>query len=104
MSNVPKKKKEKEILVRAPFFIRTPYERPEVKAIAERLNFFSICGKISRYSAWPITVVSLLLFLFTAQGILDLAQFSFPKPLLIDAMFSIGIMNILSGLLLLAKE
>ncbi len=103
MSNVPKNKKE--ILVRAPFFIRTQWwNRPEVKAVEERLNFFSICGKISKYLAWPITVVSLVLLVFTGQGLLNPAQFSFPKPLLIVTMFFIGLMTILSGLLLLAKE
>lgn len=102
MNKVPKKKKE--IVVSPPFLIRKWYDSPEVRAIAERLNFFSICGKIGKFSAWPITVVSLLFFVFITYGILNLAQFSFPKPLLIGAIFSIGIMNIFSGLLLLAKE
>lgn len=102
MSKVPKK--EKEVVVRTPFLISKWYESPEVRAIAERLNFFAICRKIGKFSAWPIMVVSLSLFLFTAYGILYSTQFSFPKPLLIDAIFSIGLMNIFSGLLLLAKE
>jgi hypothetical protein len=102
VSNLPKKKKE--IVVGAPLLLRKWYDSPEVKAIAERLNFFSICGKISRYSAWPIIGVNLSLFLYTTYCILNSALFSFPKPPLIAAIFSIGIMNIVSGLLLLAKE
>lgn len=102
MSKVPKKKNE--IVVSPPFLMRKWYDSPEVRAIAERLNFFNICGKICKFSAWPITIVSLILFLFIAYGILNLAQFSFPKPLFIGAILSIGIMNIFSGLLLLAKE
>ncbi len=102
MSKVPKKKNE--IVVGPPFLISKWYDSPEVRAIAERLDFFSICGKICKFSAWPITVASLLLFLFIAYGILSPAQFSFPKPLFIGAILSIGIMNIFSGLLLLAKE
>ena len=102
VSNLPKKKKE--IVVGAPFLLRKWYDSPEVKAIAERLNFFSICGKISKYSAWSITAANLSLFLYTTYCILNPALFSFPKPPLIGAMFSIGVMNIFSGLLLLAKE
>lgn len=102
MSKVPKKKKE--IVVSPPFLIRKWYDTPEVRALAERLNFFSICGKIGKFSAWPMTVVSLLLSLFIAYGVLSPAEFSFPKPILIGTIFSIGIMNIFSGLLLLTKE
>ncbi len=97
-------KKKKEIVVSAPFFIRKWYESPEVKAMVERLNFFKTCGKISKYSAPPLTIVSLLLFLFIVSSILNPAWFSFPKSLLIGAMFYIGIMNIFNGLLLLTKE
>lgn len=103
MSKVPKKKKKKEV-VGATIFARKQYDSPEVGAIVEKINFFSICARISRYVAWPIMGVSLLLFLFTACGILYLAEFSFSKPLLFGAMFSIGTMNIFSGLLLLARD
>ena len=81
------KNKRKEIVVMAPFFIRKHIDSPEVRAIAERLNFFSICGKISKYLKWPITVFNLLLFLFTVNGILNPSQFSFSKPLLFNVFF-----------------
>jgi hypothetical protein len=96
-------KKEKEIVVRTPIFIRVGYERPEVSAIIEKLNFFSICRKISKYSSVPIIVLSLLFLVSTASGLFK-AQFLFPKPLFVYSLISIGIMSILSGLLLLAKD
>jgi len=54
---------------------------------------------------WGLLVISLLnLTSGTLFVRMNAAQFSFPKPLLIEAMFAIGIMKIFSGLLLLAKE
>ena len=101
MNNVSKN--EKEIVVRTPIFIRVGYERPEVSAIIEKLNFFSICGKISKYSAVPIIVLSLLFLVSTVSGLFK-TQFLFPKALFVYSLVSIGTMSIFSGLLLLVKD
>lgn len=104
MSNLPKTKKKKEIVVTTPMLIRKKHGSLEVGPIAEKTNFFNICTKIRGCVAWPIMVVSLILFLWTTYGILNPAEISLSKPLLFGAMFSIGTMNIFSGLLLLARE
>jgi hypothetical protein len=72
--------------------------------VLERWNFFSTCSRIRKYSALPITGVSLLLLVMMVQSILNPTQPFLPKPFPIAAGFSIGILNIFSGLLLLTKE
>jgi hypothetical protein len=70
----------------------------------ERWKFFGICSRICKYSALPISAVSLLLLIMIAHDILNPTQSFLPKPFPIFAGFFIGILNILSGLLLLTKE
>jgi len=72
--------------------------------VLERWNFFSICSRIRKYSAWPIAAVSLLLLAMMVQSILNPTQSFLPKPFPIVVGFFIGILNIFSGLLLLAKK
>lgn len=95
---------EKEIVVKPPIFMRSRVRRHEVETIIERLNFFNICRKISKYIGWPITAYSVILLLFATTSILKPGQFSPSKSLIMNAMLSIGIMNIFTGLLLMAKE
>jgi hypothetical protein len=104
MANEQREKKDEEIIVRAPFFRRRRLETPVVDALAERVRFFGVCEKIATYSAGPIMALSLLLLLSTVTGLLTPYQFPFPPLPTVQAVFFLGILNIFSGLLLLAKE
>ena len=104
MGNGQRKKKDEEIIVRAPFFRRRRREIPEVDALAERVRLFGVCEKIGKYSAGPIMGLSLLLLLSTVTGLLTPYQFPFPQLPTVQAIFFLGVLNIFSGLLLLAKE
>jgi hypothetical protein len=70
----------------------------------ERWKFFKICSRICKYSALPIAIVSLFLLVIIAHDILNPTQSFLPKPFPIVAGFLIGILNIITGLLLLTKE
>jgi hypothetical protein len=70
----------------------------------ERWKFFKTCSKICKYSALPIAAISLFLVVLIAYDILSPSQSFLPKPFSLVVGFFIGILNILTGLLLLTKE
>lgn len=93
-------RKEKEIIVKAPFLRRVPEKIPDL----ERLRFFETCGKVGGYLSGFIVLIGSLLCLFSSYHILTLTDFSLHQPFFIDAIGFLGVMNFLCGLFLLAKE
>jgi len=98
------KKEEDEILVYTPPFPRIGYEELEDIGLTEKLNYLNICEKISKYTAGTMIIANLLLFLFSTYSLLNQTQFTFPNPFIILALAFMGIINLINGLLLLAKE
>jgi hypothetical protein len=70
----------------------------------ERWKFFRTCNRICKYAALPIAAVSIVLLITIAQSILNPTQPFLPKPFPLIVGISIGILNIITGLLLLTKE
>ncbi len=70
----------------------------------ERWKFFKICNKICKYTALPIAVLSLLVLIVLSHDILNPTTSILPKPFPLALGIFIGILNILTGLLLLTKE
>ena len=70
----------------------------------ERWKFFKLCNKICKYAALPIAVLSLLVLILLAHDTINPTKSILPKPFPLVFGISIGILNILTGLLLLTKE
>lgn len=98
------KKEEDAILVYTPPFPRIGYKDLEDIGFTERLKYLNICKKISKYAAGLMMMTSLFYLLFSTYSLLNQTQFTFSKPFLTLALAFLGIINLLNGLLLLAKE
>ena len=70
----------------------------------EKRKFFKTCGRICRYCALPIIVLSFILIVIIVFEILNSTQSFLLEPFPLIAGFFIGILNILTGLLLLTKD
>ena len=101
---MPKKRKRKEIVVAAPSFRRRKKELLEDTTGVEALGVFKISEKVGRLLSSLIIPVGALLSLFSLYGILTSTPFLFSDPLSIGALVFLGAINILCGLILLAKE
>ena len=97
-------KKKKEIVVKAPFFIRNPKERPDVDTVVEKLRFFNVCGQIRNRLIWPIIGINFVLISLTIFGLIQPIHNVFHQSILINVTLFLGILNIFNGLLLLANE
>ena len=72
--------------------------------IREKRKFLRTCSRICKFCALPIIAISLFLVAVIAIEILNSNQDFLLQPFPLIAGFLIGILNILSGLLLLTKE
>jgi len=99
-----KKKKRKEVVVASPSFRRRKEELLEDTTGVEALDIFKASEKMGRLLSSLIIAVGALLSLSSLYGILTSAQFLFSDPLIIGALGFLGAINILCGLILLAKE
>lgn len=70
----------------------------------EKRKFFRTCSRICRYCCLPIIVLSLVLLVIIVVEILNSTQSFLLQPFPLIGGFFIGILNILTGLLLLTKE
>lgn len=70
----------------------------------EKRKFFRTCNKICRYFALPIILLSLVLVVIIVFEILNSTHSFLLESFPLIAGFFIGILNILTGLLLLTKE
>jgi len=101
---MPKKKKRREIVVAAPSFRRRKEALLEDTAGVEKLDVFKASEKVGRPLSSLIIAVGVLLSLFSLYGILTSTPFLFSDLLSIGALGFLGVINIICGLILLAKE
>jgi len=101
---MPKKKKGKEIVVAATSLRNRKQELLEDTTGVEALDVFKASEKVGRLLSILIIAVGALLSLFSLYGILTSTPFLFSDPLSIGALGFLGVVNILCGLILLAKE
>jgi len=99
-----KNRKRKEIVVAVTSLRNRKEALLEDTTRVEALDIFKISEKVGRLLSSLIITVGALLFLFSLYGILTSAPFLFSDPLSIGALGFLGVINILCGLILLAKE
>ena len=99
-----KKRKRKENVVSVPSFRRRKEALLEDTTGVEALDVFKASQKVGRLLSSLIIAVGALLSLFSLYGILTSTPFLFSDPLSIGALGFLGIINIICGLILLAKE
>ena len=99
-----KKRKRKENVVSVPSFRRRKEALLEDTTGVEALDVFKASQKVGRLLSSLIIAVGALLFLFSLYGILTSTPFLFSDPLSIGALGFLAVINILCGLILLAKE
>jgi hypothetical protein len=98
------KRKKKPIVVSAPAVARREQELIKDTTGNETRDVFKASGKIGRALSFLMIPAGALLSLLSLYGILISAEFSFSDPLFISALGFFGAINILCGLILLAKE
>jgi hypothetical protein len=98
------KKKRKDVVVASPSFKRRKEEILEDTTGVEALGAFKASEKMGRLLSSLIIAVGALLSLSSLYGILASTPFLFSDPLFIGALGFLGAINILCGLILLAKE
>jgi len=98
------KKKRKEIVVAATSLRNRKEELLEDTTGVEAVDIFKMSEKVGRLLSSLIIAVGALLSLFSLYGILTSTPFLFSDPLSIGALGFLGVINILCGLILLAKE
>jgi len=101
---MPKKRKRKEIVVAATSLRNRKEELLEDTTRVEALDVFKASEKVGRLLSSLIIAVGALLSLFSLYGILTSTPFLFSDPLSIGVIGFLGVINILCGLILLAKE
>ena len=99
-----KKRKRKEIVVASSSFRNRKEELLEDTTGVEAVDVFKMSEKVGRLLSSLIIAVGALLSLFSLYGILTSTPFLFSDPLSIGALGFLGAINILCGLILLAKE
>ena len=99
-----KKRKRKENMVSVPSFRRRKEALLEDTTGVEALDVFKASQKVGRLLSSLIIAVGALLSLFSLYGILTSTPFLFSDPLSIGALGFLAVINILCGLILLAKE
>lgn len=98
------RRKKKKIVVKAPV---SGSGEPEL--IADTTNFETLdvlkaSEKIGRVLSYIMIPIGVLFSLLSLYGILISARFSFSDPLFIGALGFLGVINILCGLILLARK
>ena len=98
-----KRKKDKEISVRAPDFI--PKKIPVFKDTTgtEALDVFKVAGLVGRFLTFIIAVVGIFMVVISTYSIITNVNM-FLNTLFIGILGLVGATNIICGLLLLAKK
>ena len=98
-----KRRKERKISVRAPDYI--PKREPIFKDTTgtEALDVFKVAETVGRVLSFIMFAVGILTVVLSAYSILTAANM-FLNPLFIGILGLVGALNILCGLLLLAKK
>ena len=98
-----KRKREREISVRAPDYIpkRTPILKDTTGT--EALDVFKVAENVGKVLSFVIVAVGIFVAILAFYSILISVNI-FLNPLFIGVLGFVGALNILSGLLLLAKK
>ena len=98
-----KKQKKEKISVRAPDYI--PKKEPIFKDTTgtEALDVFKLTGIIGKIFSFVSIVAGIFVMVFVIYNILILANM-FQNPLFLTVIGMVGAINIICGLLLLAKK
>ena len=98
-----KRKREREISVRAPDYIpkRTPFLKDTTGT--EALDVFKVAENVGRVLSFVIVAVGIFIAILAVYSILISINI-FLNPLFIGVLGFVGALNILCGLLLLAKK
>jgi hypothetical protein len=98
-----KKQKKEKISVRAPNYI--PKKEPIFKDTTgtEALDVFKLTGIIGKTFSFVSIVAGIFVMVFVIYNILTLANI-FQNPLFLMVLGMVGAINIICGLLLLAKK
>jgi hypothetical protein len=98
-----KRKKEREVSVRAPDYI--PKRAPIFKDTTgtEALDVFKVAEKVGRVVSFAMFVIGIFVVIFAAYSSLSSINM-FLNPLFIGVLGLVGALNIFCGLLLLAKK
>jgi hypothetical protein len=102
-TKLPKKKKKREISVRAPDYI--PKREPILKDTTgtEALGVFKVAKHVYRGFAFAMVVIGIFIIVLSAYS--NRASINlFLNPLFIGVLGLVGAINILCGLLLLSKK
>ena len=104
MSSKKKKKKKKEILIDT-FFLKRDEEFLKDTTGLESYTVSKTSTRVGQYLSWFMTGIGALALFFSLYLLVD-TSFSFQglEVLLSSIIGSIGALNVLCGLLLLAKE
>lgn len=100
---MPKKRKDKEISVRAPDFI--PKKEPIFKDTTgtEALDVFKSAGTVGRYFSFVMMAFGIFVTVFSAYNITTSPDIVL-NPIFIVVLGLVAAINIFCGLLLLAKK
>lgn len=103
MKDLTKKQKKEKISVRAPDYI--PKKEPIFKDTTgtEALDVFKLTGIIGKIFSFVSIVAGIFVMVFVIYNILTLANM-FQNPLFLTVIGMVGAINIICGLLLLAKK
>ena len=102
-TKLPRKKKKREISVRAPDYI--PKREPILKDTTgtEALGVFKVAKNVNRGFAFAMVVIGIFIIVLSAYSNLSSINL-FLNPLFIGVLGFVGAINILCGLLLLSKK
>jgi len=102
---MPKKKQKKEILV-DPYFLKRSEELLKDTTGAESYTVSKISTRLGRFLSYLMAAIGLFFFAFSVCVILTKTSFPFlgSEPLFFGILGFLGVMNILCGLILLARE
>ena len=98
-----KRKKERQVSVRAPDYI--PKREPIFKDTTgtEALDVFKVAEKVGRVVSFAMFVVGIFVVIFAAYSSVASVNM-FLNPIFIGVLGLVGALNIFCGLLLLAKK
>lgn len=101
---MPKKRKEKENVAAARSSRRREETLLKDTTGVEAVDVFKVSAKIGRLLSRLLIMIGAFLSLFSMYSILTSLQLSFSDPLFMGVVGFLGAINLLSGLILLAKE
>jgi hypothetical protein len=98
------KRKKKELLVEAPAFGSRELELLKDTTGAETLDVFKASERIGKALSFLMIPAGFLLSLWSLFGILVPAEFSLSGPVFLIVLGFFGVVNLLGGLILLARK